>query len=773
MFKASILFLATALLYPAGLYAQNRPCATDEQNSMQRLQFPQISIAEERLERNMQEAMQQQVTTMLGSIAAKGTGLQWNQLTGYDTDHHEFHIPVVVHITHNYGAEYVSDNNVYAMIQRMNVYFHKLNSDTNTIIQPFKEYAGNARITFHLATKDPFGQPTTGITRRYSYLTYGGDEEAKFDQWPATRYLNIWSEQRIGLPITGGTVAAYSRFPATGSVNPFGDGIITNYAYVGDNGTTVTHEAGHFFNLLHTWSTNGSDPCLGTSCGDDAVDDTPPTKGHFAGNCPGQGCPLYDTVCSINYKKTYNASSGSGVTIDFPDTVNTQNIMDYSDCNAMFTIGQVGRMRAALRDSGIGRYKLADISNLIITGVMSDPTGTLVPRPDLAPIADFSVNRNFVCAGAPAVSVTYADRSWRDTVTNRAWTFSNGTPATSATANQLVTFSQPGWVTTTLTATSNVGSGSITRSDLVYAADPEAISPVNYYQEFEKGAGSDVDKYPIFNYYGLSDYKWELSNHGFYDHSGIMFRNYDPRPSATPSNATQSPRGHYADFFTRAFDLSGSQFAALCNLTFFSSGANRMVNPMYMNDTLLISYSTDCGAIWRPLGSVTKADLANNGYIGTPFYPGSMSDWKLTGLTVPAPAKTSRVYFRFRFISGTDEGLGHGLHWGTGNNFFLDRINITSNPVGVNALAMAGKTFTVSPNPTNNNATITLSGGNGGEVTINVTDVTGKVVFETVTKQGTQTSNIEIPATAITVSGIYFVNVLSATGKQTQKLVVY
>src|SRR5690606_5905868 len=48
---------------------------------------------------------------------------------------------------------------------------------------------------------------------------------------------------------------------------------------------------------------------------------------------------LYDLQVRYGYIKNC---------IDYPDTVNTQNIMDYSECPIMFTNLQVARMRATL-----------------------------------------------------------------------------------------------------------------------------------------------------------------------------------------------------------------------------------------------------------------------------------------------------------------------------------------------------------------------------------------------------------------------------------------
>lgn len=429
------------------------------------------------------------------------------------------------------------------------------------------------------------------------------------------------------------------------------------------------------------------------------------------------------------------------------------------------------RMRATLYSPSTDRFKLASKSNLLITGVWSDSAngGTVAPRPDLAPIADFSVSRNFVC---PNITTLLTNRTWRDTATV-AWTLTNGVPATS-TSNSIVTasFTHPGWAKISLTATSNAGSSTLERSDLVYVASPNAIPAEGYYQEFTDGG--DADQFPIFNYYHNNDHKWEVvHNAGFYDQSSIRFYNYDPRASASVTNQTQTPQGNFADFFTRAFDLSDAGFANRANLLFYSSGASRAVNPGQMNDSLIISYSTDCGVTWVKLSALTKGDLANAGLRDLQFTPSGMSDWRLNNITLPATARTARVFFRFRFYNGSDNGASSGFQWGNGNHFYLDRIGISGNAVNVNNVALAEKGISVTPNPTHGTATISLKGGDNSIAHIRVTDITGKLVYSTEQLLAAPINSIDIPADKIAARGIYMIHTISNGISRNSKLVVY
>ncbi len=756
MFKKAILFVATACLLTGIANAQK--CATDEVYREAKAANPKIAEYEVQLERDIDKYIMQHAAL---SAAARGTNAAWEHVIGYDTDIAPHIIPVVVHIVHNYGSDYIADTQIYSMMKRINDVYNKRNTtQLAAVIQPFKEYIGNAKFTFRLATIDPQGNATNGIDRKYSYLSNGGDDAAKFNPWPSDKYMNIWTEDHIGRGLVGGTVLAYATYPSSGAANPFSDGLIARADATGTNGAldnTLEHEIGHFLNLAHPW---GGGEITAQVCGDDGVDDTPPTKGHFS------TCPLYDTACATGYQKTYGTGTNATV-INFPDTVNTQNIMDYSSCTVMFTVGQAMRMRGAL-NSEIGRRKtLWQPANLAATGA-------LLPTPNLAPVADFSVNKVFTCANTPGTTaqVSFTNRSWRDTVSSSAWTFDNGTPATVNTFNATgISFNKIGWVSASLTATSNGGTGTITKVNAVYAADPNPVNPEGYYQEFN---GGDVDQFPIFNYYDSSNYKWEIYHTGVYDQSCIRFKNYDPRTNPSQNTITQTPAGLFADFYTRAFDLSSSSLTNRALLTFFTAGVYRVTASDKMNDSLEVYYSTSCGTSWTKIFPVIAKSAISTKYQNAEFTPGVIEDWQLRGMTIPAAAKTNKTFFRFRYKPGVDNTALSGTSGiGTGNNFYLDRINITSNALGVNTAELAARGVTLSPNPTSGSATVMIKGGDNSAAQIIVTDIAGRVVYRTEVKLNAAATEVIVPADKISVKGMYLVQVVANGNASTHKLVTY
>lgn len=783
MIKKSILCLS-AVFAMANANAQN--CATDEVNSDYRRLYPVIQQYQQQLEKEYQSHMAAQRYT---NAAAKTI---YPYTPSKDSNYSTVYIPIVVHIVHDYGTEYISDNAVYEFIKRMNVTYRKENADLSNVIAPFKPYIGKPSIQFVLANKDPYGNPTTGITRRQHYLTSGGDDQAKFDLWAPNRYLNIWLIRKIGRGIGAGVVAAYSTFPATAAGFSYYDGIIGGASFTGASEKTYEHEIGHYLNLYHPW--NNSNQGVSQACGDDEVDDTPPTTGHFStgkdadhpesgGNC-NLDTVLYDTACARGYYKVYPTANGND-TADYPDTTNVQNIMDYADCPLMFTHQQVDRMRAALKSTVGNRNNLILESNLLATGVMSSP-GTLAPKVDLKPVADFSVEKvtgvsqersYFLCAD-DAKTFNFKNQSWRDTITSVSWSFSAGaTPATSTANSVSVKMSQPGWVTTKLTATSNAGDSTVEKKN-VYAADPNyKIDPMSgYYQEFNNTA--ENEKWPIFNYYDNS-FKWEISNNiGYYDNTSIVYRGYDNRDGFNSLTGAASawvadPKtpykisGDYDDFFTPAFDLSNMK-SGNCNLNFMYAGMWRTNDYLMMLDSLEIAYSIDCGNTWSKMVTMTKADLAR-GNQTIAYAPLSMNDWDLKSFNVPNVAREGRVYFRFRYKPFANFNFGD---LSVGNNYYIDRINVSPFPAGVNTLVGGNNNIAVAPNPTTKEAYVVVRGSMGSQSVVTVTDITGKVVYRTEQVLSSNVSRVEIPASAIEAKGIYIVNIVAGAQTKTEKLVV-
>jgi len=239
-------------------------------------------------------------------------------------------IPVVVHVVWNTSAQNVSDAQIQSQITVLNRDFRKLNPDISQVPAVWTGLVADAQVEFFLATTDPAGNPTTGITRtNTSAASFIDDDRVKSsatggaNPWPSNRYLNMWVCQ------LGGGLLGYAQFPGGPAAT---DGVVITHTGFGTTGTaaapfnlgrSATHEIGHWLNLNHIWGDDG------TGCtGSDNVADTPNQGDH------NFGCPSFPHV-----------SCGNG-----PNGDMFMNYMDYVDdhCMVMFTAGQSTRMRACL-----------------------------------------------------------------------------------------------------------------------------------------------------------------------------------------------------------------------------------------------------------------------------------------------------------------------------------------------------------------------------------------------------------------------------------------
>ena len=260
-------------------------------------------------------------------------------------------IPVVFHLLYNDSSQYLDDAVIMSQLDVINEDYRRMNADTGQTPLAFRAVAADCEIEFCLAQRTPDDQPTSGIIHKFTpdsaftnfdetkFNVYGGD-----DAWDATRYLNIW-------------VAAFKNpnFLGIGTFpggDPLYDGVVINYKACGrigshllasyNKGRSLTHEIGHWLNLIHVWGDDGN------SCSaDDLVSDTPLQAGETF------GCPTYP--------QTDNCSG------TFPGVM-FMNFLDYTDdaCMNIFTQGQKSRMMAALN---VDRASILTSNGCISVGI--------------------------------------------------------------------------------------------------------------------------------------------------------------------------------------------------------------------------------------------------------------------------------------------------------------------------------------------------------------------------------------------------------------------
>jgi hypothetical protein len=238
-------------------------------------------------------------------------------------------IPVVVHVVYKRDTENISKQQINTQISVLNRDYRATNTDKSSVPAPWQSLVTDAKVEFKLATRDPQGKQTDGVTRTKTDVSaFGADDTVKkastggVAAWPASKYLNIW------VCNLGGGLLGYAQFPGGPART---DGVVILHSGFGTTGTaaapfdlgrTATHEIGHWLNLRHIWGDT-----MGCS-GGDRVADTPNAAG------PNYGKPSFPNITCNNG----------------PNGDMFCNYMDYVDDAAMFmfTAGQVGRMNATL-----------------------------------------------------------------------------------------------------------------------------------------------------------------------------------------------------------------------------------------------------------------------------------------------------------------------------------------------------------------------------------------------------------------------------------------
>ena len=297
----------------SSLSAQTRNCAAHDKYQEQ-LSNPKYEHQMQLIEQHTEQYVQQiQNARATGRLAADGETVI---------------IPVVVHVLYRTNSENISAAQIQSQIAVLNEDFSATNSDYGNIPSEFASVAsGNTNIIFEMATVDPDGNPTTGITRKYDSRSSWGTNDAMkkssqggVDAWPTGDYLNMW------VCNIGGGILGYAQFPGG---DPSTDGVVMGPNYFGssdygsnfylsapyDKGRTTTHEVGHWLNLRHIW---GDGPCQ-----TDYVDDTPSAVNS------NSGCPSHPSSSCFS----------NDMFMNYMDYVNDA-------CMYMFSAGQEDRMRA-------------------------------------------------------------------------------------------------------------------------------------------------------------------------------------------------------------------------------------------------------------------------------------------------------------------------------------------------------------------------------------------------------------------------------------------
>lgn len=634
-------------------------------------------------------------------------------------------IPVVVHIMHDYSSSTnIKKANVLDAIKILNRDFNIENPDTNLIINAFKNRIGGLNIQFKLATLDPDGNCTDGITRTYTELTNNADDKVKdLISWDTDKYYNIWVNRNMASGSGG-----YAYIPGT-APQPHKEGVMcitTQFGSLPPSGgsnlsiRTLTHETGHYLSLRHTWGPTNS-PGVASNCSvDDGVDDTP--------RCIGaSGCNTAANSCVDDTNSFYG----------FDQVDNIQNYMDYASCERMFTISQANKMDAALNSFAGSRKLLWQPANLVATGVDSNAANVAcMMRPD------FGASKTLIC---PGTNVAIYDLSWNGKATSWNWTITGpGTPNLSSTTDSNITgtFPVPGEYTVKLEVTNAAGTVSIEKTAFVGVMN-DVPTYSNWHMETFENETTDLPTGFLSSGTGTETFELNTDIGWYTSSKSLYLRNF----------ANQS-----GDISSVVLPTISVQNTTAPVLSFHYAYAKRTSSS---NDKLEIYVSSNCGTTWIKRLTIGTNDLASapNSALAE-FFPQTINDWKVGELVLTGYKNFSNIAIRFDFISGV------------GNNFFVDNINMRDGVVGVSEYYQPTDLMLM-PNPVQDLANLSFGLNADADLDIKVLDLTGQVVKDygmNSFKEGE--NNFTLDQVSNLPAGVYLVKLDGSYGSMQKRFVI-
>ena len=607
-------------------------------------------------------------------------------------------ISVVVHVIHNgepvgQGAN-LSDERIRTQIEVLNEDFSSLNAKFFSTPAQWLGAAGVPNIQFCLATKDPAGNVSTGITRHEIQVTGTSWSNNNINstikpatKWEPLRYMNIYV---LGIPGTtaAGGVVGFSNYPTTSLIGAATDGIVIDYNWFGGEGypasgiRTLTHETGHYLGLPHTFDGN-------TCPGDDGISDTPNIE---------KSTREYMTLDCTNGFPTGPVSCGNAHMY--------VNYMDYvtETCYTSFTNGQVNLMRAVLDGTSSG-YGYGSRAQLI----SSAPSQCSLAANDAGIIRLLSPGA-VICANTPfSPQATLRNFGVADlTSVQIIWKM---TPA----AGGAITFDTLTWQgslfpggnldvflpdllppdglydLTIFTKNPNGVADQRMANDTLAATDLRAYIAVAppVVEDFE-GETAFPTEQGVFAYnISNDDFEWELTGEasGFGEgNTSVVFDNF----SGTASN---NPLGTLDALITSHLDLSDVSDAAL-----FFDVAYAPIDP-FLSDTLAVLTAVNCSQSFNQIIFRKGGETLATAPATTSQFKPTESQWRQETIDLSAYDGMPDVTLAFVNQSG----------WG--NRLFLDnlKIGVACSSLAASSLGVTDQSFY---QENNGSASVSVSGGN-------------------------------------------------------------
>ncbi|MCX6295981.1 MAG: PKD domain-containing protein [Bacteroidetes bacterium] len=339
-------------------------------------------------------------------------------------------------------------------------------------------------------------------------------------------------------------------------------------------------------------------------------------------------------------------------------------------------------------------------------GVWELPLNTSLP-----PAPGFVADKTTIC---PGQTINFSDVSI-GSPTAWAWTFPGGTPSSSTLQNPTVTYPTAGTYNVTLSVTNTFGTNSLTEPLYISVSSTQSLP-------FSEGFASSVAPLNWTNYDdGGNSVVWQHSTTtgGFGTSTESVF--FD--------NFTYDANGERDELRTPQYDFTSSTHPLLV----FDRAYARYSASYY--DSLAILASADCGITFNLLYTKGYTDLATAPDNSAALFTPAASEWVKDTVDLSAYAGQNNILFAF-------QNRGH-----YGQALYIDNINL-SNLIPSSIVKYSIAQINIFPNPSSGQ--FNFSGLENGNK-IEVFDITGKLIYETIANNGLQTVDISEQA-----KGIYY-----------------
>jgi Pregnancy-associated plasma protein-A/Secretion system C-terminal sorting domain len=598
-------------------------------------------------------------------------------------------IPIVFHIVMTNPSS-ITDQQIQAQLDTLNKSYAGINADSVKIPSYFKSLFGKSKLQFCLAQRTPADEMSTGIVRySTSVSSFSTNNAVKksssggADAWDTEKYFNVW------VCVLSNGILGYATFPDDGNIDEQGV-VIDNSSLPGgsandyNNGKTLVHETGHYFNLYHIWGDDDG-ACTGT----DYVDDTPNQANST------QGC-----YSGIKYDNC--TPSGNGIMYE--------NYMDYSydNCMVMFTAEQVVRMETAYSVYRSAMNSSTGCSPVVLKNLDALPVSIQQPAQRICnatfnPVVTIKNKGIATISSLQIISKVDNSESFSSSWTGNLKSLSS----VEVTLNSITVNAGHHTLLIYTSMPNNALDEDNSNDSLQYKFEYHYPSSPILSEGFE-GNVFPPEGWDIINTDG--SITWEKKTGAAKTgNSSVYIDNFDYENTGQ-KDYLRLPEFQFSneDSAFISFDVAATTYST-------SNTANNTW------DTLQVLISTNCGAsytsVYKKWGSnlVTTSSNSTNSFI-----PGT-SDWRRDSIDLGPYLQNGRFLIAFENTTGWE------------NNIYLDNINLRTVTVNPNLKNIG---FLVTPNPTTGIITVQLYPQPSSLKGIQIFNSTGQKIAETLISSG-------------------------------------